>query len=103
MRRVRGWLAGLLALGMVGGASGEILARGNHGGARLLLPANPGERVCWYAEQRYSEGAVLNLPEGALICAPQNEQESNGPLMWRTPEPGKEPQPAPKNRLRTGA
>ncbi|ALP42295.1 DUF1496 domain-containing protein [Aeromonas schubertii] len=68
---------GLLSLWGVGAGAAHA-----EGDARLWLPVNPGERVCWYEDRRYSLGAVLDLESGPLICAPQNEQESNGPLSW---------------------
>ncbi|MEW7866159.1 DUF1496 domain-containing protein [Aeromonas diversa] len=75
------------------------------GDARLLLPINPGERVCWYEDRRYSQGAVLDLESGPLVCAPQNEQESNGPLSWHalSSKPQQPKAEKGEKRLRVGA
>ena len=52
----------------------------------LVLPlgALP-ERVCWFADQRYSEGARIMQGDIWLECGPHNALESNGSLAWRAP------------------
>ena len=55
-------------------------------GTELVLPLGSlPERVCWYQDQKYSQGARIQQGELWLECAPQNVQESNGPLAWREP------------------
>lgn len=52
----------------------------------LLLPLGSlPERVCWFADQKYSEGARILQGDIWLVCGPLNDLESNGPLAWRTP------------------
>ena len=55
-------------------------------GTELVLPLGSlPERVCWYQDQKYSLGARIQQGDLWLECAPQNVQESNGPLVWREP------------------
>ena len=52
----------------------------------LVLPLGSlPERVCWFADQKYSEGARILQGDIWLECGPQNDLESNGPLAWRSP------------------
>ncbi|MFQ2292721.1 MULTISPECIES: DUF1496 domain-containing protein [Aeromonas] len=52
----------------------------------LVLPLNAlSERICWYQDQKYSQGARIRQGDTWLECGPQNELESNGPLIWRSP------------------
>jgi hypothetical protein len=43
------------------------------------------ERVCWFADQKYFEGARILQGDIWLECGPLNDLESNGPLAWRSP------------------
>ncbi|QGW97783.1 DUF1496 domain-containing protein [Aeromonas veronii] len=43
------------------------------------------ERVCWFADQKYSEGARILQGDIWLECGPLNDLESNGALAWRSP------------------
>lgn len=56
-------------------------------GTELVLPlgALP-ERVCWYQDQKYSQGARIQQGDVWLECGLQNELEINGPLAWREPQ-----------------
>ena len=55
-------------------------------GTDLVLPLGSlPERVCWFADQKYSEGARILQGDIWLECGPLNDLESNGPLAWRSP------------------
>ena len=85
-KRAGSWL--LLAL--LGGATGIGVAaepKRTEVGRELVLPLGSlPERVCWYQDQKYSAGARIRQGDDWLECAAQNEQESNGPLVWREPQ-----------------
>lgn len=56
-------------------------------GADLVLPLGSlPERICWYQDQKFSPGARIQQGDIWLECAPQDPQESNGPLAWREPQ-----------------
>ncbi len=40
------------------------------------------KRVCYYQDQAYSLGAVLQVGEHYLICTEANKYETNGALKW---------------------
>ncbi|KMY38662.1 hypothetical protein AL345_19760 [Aeromonas caviae] len=65
-------------------------------GTELVLPLGSlPERVCWYQDQKYSQGARIQQGELWLECAPQQAMETNGPLIWRevtTPSQSGEPE-----------
>ncbi|MGY4025470.1 DUF1496 domain-containing protein [Aeromonas rivuli] len=77
-------------------AVAEPLRHSTRVGTDLLLPLGSlPERVCWFADQKYSLGAQLEQGGSWLVCAPINSQESNGPLAWRSvqQQPSDEAQP----------
>ncbi len=41
------------------------------------------ERVCWFDGQKYSKGARLQVGNEWLVCARENDYETNGALSWR--------------------
>lgn len=47
------------------------------------------KRVCYYQDQAYSLGAILQVGEHYMICQPTNDFETNGSLSWApyTPAP----------------
>ncbi len=58
----------------------------------IELPAKPvigingsevAKRVCYYQDQAYSQGAILQVGEHYLICQAENDFETNGSLSWR--------------------
>ncbi|WP_391089677.1 DUF1496 domain-containing protein [Vibrio sp. NH-UV-68] len=69
--------------------------------ARPVIGINASEmtkRICYYQDQAYSEGAVIQVGDYYMVCAAAKEFETNGALMWRqldksqqTPEPNKVP------------
>lgn len=40
------------------------------------------QRVCYYKDQAYSIGAVIQVGELYMICQEANDFETNGPLRW---------------------
>jgi hypothetical protein len=77
-------------------AVAEPARHSTRAGTDLLLPLDiTTERICWFADQRYSLGARIQQGGSWLVCGPINSQESNGPLAWRPlpQEPSDEAQP----------
>ncbi|CAK4067412.1 DUF1496 domain-containing protein [Vibrio sp. 16] len=54
-----------------------------------------GKRVCYYQDQAYSLGAILQVGEHYLICQAANKFETNGSLLW---EPYTPQQTEPDNK-----
>jgi len=48
----------------------------------IIVDANFGKRVCYYRNQAYSDGAVIQVGEIYLICEAANNFETNGQLKW---------------------
>ena len=85
-------------------ASLKTTVVGDSAGTELVLPLNAlSERICWYQDQKYSQGARIRQGETWLECGPQNELESNGPLAWRPlqEEREKSAPPAGVDRIET--
>lgn len=40
------------------------------------------EPVCFYADQRYSKGSVIEVGEQLLVCEREKSFEQNGRLSW---------------------
>ncbi|AXN30967.1 MULTISPECIES: DUF1496 domain-containing protein [Vibrio] len=40
------------------------------------------KRVCYYQDQGYSLGAILQVGEHYMICTEANDFETNGALKW---------------------
>ncbi|MGC9460399.1 DUF1496 domain-containing protein [Vibrio genomosp. F10] len=40
------------------------------------------KRVCYYQDQAYSLGAILQVGEHYMICKEANDFETNGALKW---------------------
>ena len=50
----------------------------------VVVPVNGvNERVCWFDGQKYSKGARIKAGNEWLVCARENEYETNGALIWR--------------------
>lgn len=45
-----------------------------------------GTRVCYYQDQAYSEGALLQVGERYMTCQKANDFESNSALKWMSLE-----------------
>ena len=48
----------------------------------VVVDGNVGKRVCYYQDQAYSEGALLQVGELYMICQAANKFETNGQLKW---------------------
>lgn len=49
----------------------------------LELKINSGlEPVCFYADQRYSKGSVIEVGKQLFVCEREKSFESNGRLSW---------------------
>ncbi|MGC9423073.1 DUF1496 domain-containing protein [Vibrio sp.] len=48
----------------------------------VLLEHNNFQRVCYYQDKAYSEGAILPIGQTVLICQRANKFETNGSLKW---------------------
>lgn len=57
----------------------------------LATPAKPiiginasemAKRVCYYQDQAYSDGAVIQVGDYYMSCSAANPREKNGPLKW---------------------
>lgn len=69
--------------------------------ARPVVGINANEiakRICYYQDQAYSEGAIIQVGDYYMMCTAARDFETNGALMWRqldkaqqTPEPKKVP------------
>ncbi|WP_375058029.1 DUF1496 domain-containing protein [Zobellella sp. DQSA1] len=42
------------------------------------------EPVCFYADQRYSKGAVITVGDQRFICEREKSFEQNGRLSWHS-------------------
>ncbi|RJX73610.1 DUF1496 domain-containing protein [Vibrio sinensis] len=42
------------------------------------------KRVCYYQDQAYSEGAILQVGDYLLRCSVSHDYELNGALKWQT-------------------
>lgn len=48
----------------------------------LVVNDDIAKRVCYYQDQAYSEGAVIQIGEIYLACQRANDFETNGALKW---------------------
>ncbi|WP_165310952.1 DUF1496 domain-containing protein [Vibrio ziniensis] len=48
----------------------------------VIIDGNMGKRVCYYQDQAYSEGALLQVGELYMVCQAANKFETNGQLKW---------------------
>lgn len=57
----------------------------------INIPANPvvginasevAKRVCYYQDQAYSDGAIIQVGEHYMVCSSANSFETNGALKW---------------------
>ncbi|RSD31397.1 DUF1496 domain-containing protein [Vibrio pectenicida] len=44
--------------------------------------SNTGKRVCYYQDQAYSLGAILQVGDHYMTCDRANDFETNGALKW---------------------
>lgn len=51
----------------------------------VLIPVDGvAERVCWFDGQKFSKGARIKAGNEWLVCARENDYETNGALSWRS-------------------
>lgn len=53
--------------------------------AKTVIGINASEiakRVCYYQDQAYSDGAILQVGEHYMVCKAANDFETNGALKW---------------------
>lgn len=59
----------------------------NNDNTRLKVDVDAGAlmqgQACFYADQRYSQGAVLSVGSILMRCIPQDPQFNNSPLEWQ--------------------
>ena len=59
----------------------------NNDNTRLKVDVDAGAlmqgQACFYADQRYSQGAVLSVGNILMRCIPQAPQFNNSPLEWQ--------------------
>ncbi len=48
----------------------------------VIVDGAAAKRACFYQDQAYSEGALVQVGEHYLICQAANKFETNGPLKW---------------------
>lgn len=49
----------------------------------LVVPDGKlGQRLCYYEDKAYSAGAVVKVDNVLIICADENDFETNGSLKW---------------------
>ena len=65
-------------------ASGNTVIRTGSRRTDVVVPLDGvNERVCWFDGQKYSKGARIKTGEEWLVCARENDYETNGALIWR--------------------
>ncbi|MCG7488059.1 YnjH family protein [Vibrio sp. Of14-4] len=66
---------------LAGPASANIIT--TPGKAVIAIDSgNAGKRVCYYQDQAYSLGAILQVGEHYMTCDRANDFETNGALKW---------------------
>lgn len=79
MYKVMGLLLVLSALQPLSTAANTI----HHTKPSVELNVNSGlEPVCFYADQRYSKGSVIEMGKQLFICEREKSFEQNGRLSW---------------------
>ncbi|WP_440056684.1 DUF1496 domain-containing protein (plasmid) [Pseudoalteromonas sp. T1lg65] len=59
------------------------------------------KRVCWFASESYSEGAIISQFDMLFVCAPKKPFEDNGELIWVKATSSGEPiRPEKESRIR---
>lgn len=63
--------------------------------AKPVIGINASEiakRVCYYQDQAYSDGAILQVGEHYMVCKEANDFETDGALKWVHLETGSAPE-----------
>jgi hypothetical protein len=57
-------------------------------------------QVCWYQNQKFSQGAIIKTEQHHLICELKSINQPNGPLAWfKTDDNGLPIYPKPQTRI----
>ncbi|MBU2897832.1 DUF1496 domain-containing protein [Vibrio hepatarius] len=56
--------------------------------------SNASKRVCYYQDQAYSLGAILQVGEHYMTCDRANDFETNGALKWIPLDPANQAKPS---------
>lgn len=65
-------------------ASGNTIISTGPRRTDVLIPVDgAAERVCWFDGQKFSKGARIKAGDEWLVCARENDYETNGSLSWR--------------------
>ncbi|MGR5237135.1 YnjH family protein [Vibrio alfacsensis] len=65
--------------------SGVVMAKSystQEAKALVVADGKLGQRICYYDDKAYTEGAMLKIDDVLLVCADANDFESNGALRW---------------------
>ncbi|EGA70264.1 hypothetical protein VISI1226_13571 [Vibrio sinaloensis DSM 21326] len=91
---MRNYIWGSLFLMTAFGASAEISKPiGKSTVIGVGVNANTvAQRVCYYQDQAYSEGAMLQVGDHIIQCASANDFETNGALKWQPIDKNHSPQ-----------
>ena len=85
-----------LTIGFLLLGSTAVMAQSIHTRPALELNVNSDlEPACFYADQRYSKGAIIEMAKQPFICEREKTVEQNGRLSWQAFP--LEPQPSSVN------
>lgn len=48
----------------------------------IRIDTDLGGQVCWYDNQKYSQGAIIKIDEHSLVCELKSINQPNGSLVW---------------------
>ncbi|MCL9782704.1 YnjH family protein [Vibrio sp. S4M6] len=67
----------------------EVISLPQHSARNAVVvnAQNMKSRVCYYQDQAYSLGAILQVGKFYMVCNPANKFETNGALKWEAYEP----------------
>ncbi len=52
--------------------------------ALVVADGKLGQRICYYDDKAYTVGAVIKVDDVVIVCANENDFETNGSLKWVT-------------------
>ncbi len=69
--------------------------------APAVLVTSPNlEKLCWYKNEKYSEGAIIKMTEFYFSCAQKNQFTMNGTVIWlKLDKHGQVIYPKPKRKI----
>ncbi len=50
--------------------------------ALIVADGKLGQRICYYDDKAYTAGAVIKVDDVVIVCANENDFETNGSLKW---------------------